>query len=210
MTNRLVRLSAIVFAVAFFVSPGLAQNEPRYPELPNFHKVDDTLFRGGQPRKGGMKRLSALGIKTVINLRGTDDRTRAEGVEAAREGLQYFNISMPELNRPSDEQVARVLAIINDPANQPVFIHCKRGSDRTGTIVACYRISKENWTDEQAIAEARRHGMSWIQFSMKDYISDFDRNGGLPKRGTHAFKERGRFCIPCLVVSAVDLLRSPF
>ena len=117
---------------------------------------------------------------------------------------------MPDLNRPSHEQVARVLAIINDPANHPVFIHCKRGSDRTGTIVACYRISKENWTDEQAIDEAKRHGMSWIQFSMKDYISDFDRDGGLPKRGAQAFKERGRFCIPCAVISTVRLLRSPF
>ena len=43
-----------------------------------------------------------------------------------------------------------------------MFIHCKRGSDRTGTVVACYRISKEGWTDERAITEARQYGMSRI------------------------------------------------
>jgi protein tyrosine/serine phosphatase len=84
--------------------------------------------------------------------------------------------------------VARVLAIINDPENQPVFVHCNHGSNRTGTIVACYRISQERWTGKRAIEEAKRYGMSWIQFSMKDYISDYYRDRGLPKRGREAGK----------------------
>lgn len=208
MANRLVRLSAIAIAVSFFASSGLAQSEPRYAELPNFHKVDDHLYRGGQPRKGGVKRLAALGIKTIVNLRGTDNLTRAEGVEARREGLRYFNIPMPVLGRPSHEQVARVLAIINDKENQPVFIHCKRGLDRTGTVTACYRISQEGWTGEKALKEAEGYGMHWIQLSMKDYISDFYRDGGIPKR--EAARQDGWFCIRCLMASGFRLLTSPF
>ena len=80
---------------------------------------------------------------------------------------------MPGLSAPSDEQVARVMSIINDPDNQPVFVHCKRGADRTGTIGAIYRISHDGWTADRAIAEARLYGMSWAEFGMKSYISDY-------------------------------------
>jgi protein tyrosine/serine phosphatase len=150
-----------------------AQLEPSYRELPNFHKVSDQLYRGAQPLEGGLKKLSELGIKTVINLRGPDDRASWEQEEAESAGLRYFNLPMPGLSAPSDEQVARAMEIVNDPTNQPVFIHCKRGSDRTGTISAIYRISREGWTADRAIAEARQNGMSWAEFGMRSYISNY-------------------------------------
>ena len=173
MKNRSFRLSVVVCALAIAVSAGQAQQEPSYKDLPNFHKVSDQLYRGAQPLRGGMKKLSELGVKTVINLRGPDDRISGEQEETESAGLRYFNIPMPGLSAPSDEQVARVMAIVNNPDNQPVFIHCKRGSDRTGTITAIYRISREGWTSDRAIAEARRNGMSWAEFGMRTYISDY-------------------------------------
>ena len=173
MTNRSSRLSAIAFALLLSAQVAFAQSEPRYQELPNFHKVNEHLYRGGQPRAGGVQRLKELGVKTIINLRGEDELTRAEQKEAQAAGLKYFNRPMPDLSRPSDEQIARVMAIIDAAENQPVFVHCKRGSDRTGTVIAIYRISHENWTAERAISEAKQHGLSWIEFGMKDYISDY-------------------------------------
>jgi protein tyrosine/serine phosphatase len=173
MKKRITRLSAVMCVFVLAVSASQAQQEPSYKELPNFHRVSDQLYRGAQPFGGGMKKLSELGIKTVINLRGPDDRISGEQKETESAGLRYFNIPMPGLSAPSDEQVARVMAIINNPDNQPVFIHCKRGSDRTGTITAIYRISHDGWTADRAIAEARRNGMSWAEFGMRTYISDF-------------------------------------
>src|SRR5262245_12259235 len=82
---------------------------------------------------------------------------------------------MPGLSAPSDEQVNRVLSIIDSPDNQPVFIHCKRGSDRTGTIAAVYRISHDGWTADRAITEAKQYGLSWTEFGMKGYISDYHK-----------------------------------
>lgn len=155
------------------VSASQALQEPRYKELPNFHRVSDHLYRGAQPLRGGMNKLSELGLKTVINLRGPDDRISGEQKEAESAGMSYFNIPMPGLSAPSDEQVARVMAIINNPDNQPVFIHCKRGSDRTGTVTAIYRISRDGWTADRAIEEARRNGMSWTEFGMRTYISNY-------------------------------------
>jgi protein tyrosine/serine phosphatase len=159
--------------LALMSSAAFAQSEPRYKELPNFHKMSEKLYRGGQPRHGGIKRLAELGVQTVINLRGEDDNTRAEQKEAEAAGLRYFSVAMPGLTRPADEQIARVMEIIDAPENGTVFIHCKRGSDRTGTVAAIYRITHEDWTADRARSEARKHGMSWMEFGMKDYISDY-------------------------------------
>jgi protein tyrosine/serine phosphatase len=120
-----------------------------------------------------LKKLSELGIKTVINFRGASDETRKQQAEAEASGMRYFNIPMSALGRPSDEQVERALAIIDTRENWPVFVHCQRGADRTGLIIAVYRISRERWTEEQAITEAKRFGMAGIQFRKKGYISDY-------------------------------------
>ncbi|PYT02564.1 MAG: hypothetical protein DMF60_20930 [Acidobacteria bacterium] len=173
MKTRINRLSIAVCAVAILGSISAAQTVASYKELPNFHKVSDKLYRGAQPLQGAAGKLAELGVKTIINLRGEEDLSRVEQKEVETAGLRYFNIGMPGLSAPSDEQVARVMAIVNDPENQPVFIHCKRGADRTGTIAAIYRISNEGWTAERAIAEARLHGMSWAEFGMRSYISDY-------------------------------------
>lgn len=173
MKNRITKLSALVCALALLASASLAQQAQSYKELPNFHKVSDTLYRGAQPLSGGVKKLAELGVKTIINLRGEDDLTRQEKKDGEAAGLHYFSVSMAGLSAPSDEQVARVMAIIDNPENQPVFIHCKRGSDRTGTIAAVYRISHDGWNSDRAIAEAKTYGMSWMEFGMKSYISDY-------------------------------------
>jgi len=175
MKSRVSRLGASVMALALLVSISAAQTKVRYPELPNFRQVQEHLYRGGQPASGGLKKLVELGIKTIVNLRGEDERTRAEADEAKALGLRYYGVPMPGLSRPSDAQVKQVLAILDDQANWPVFIHCKHGADRTGTIIACYRIAKEGWTDERAISEARQYGMSWMEFGMRNYISDYAR-----------------------------------
>lgn len=151
----------------------LAQGEPSYAELPNFHQVNQQLYRGGQPKAGGLQKLKDLGVKTIVNLRGEDDHARAESEEARLLGLRYYSISLPEFSRPKNEEVQRALDIINASENQPTFIHCHHGRDRTGTIVACYRISHDGWTAEQAKDEARRYGLGWIEIGMKHYIDDY-------------------------------------
>lgn len=161
--------------LALLASASQAQRETSFKELPNFHKVTDKLYRGAQPLNGAAKKLAELGVKTVVNLRGEDERAREEEQEVEAAGLSYISVPMPGLSAPSDETVTRVMAIIGNPEKQPVFIHCKRGSDRTGTIAAIYRISHDGWTGDRAIDEAKRYGMSWAEFGMKSYISDYYR-----------------------------------
>lgn len=150
-----------------------AQTVTRYPELPNFHEVNPQLYRGGQPGSGGLQKLKELGVKTIVNLRGEDEHARREGEEARALGLRYFSIALPGFSKPKDEDVKRVLGIINTLENQPVFVHCHHGKDRTGTIVACYRMSHDGWNAEQAKDEAKRYGLSFAEIGMRRYIDNY-------------------------------------
>jgi tyrosine-protein phosphatase SIW14 len=174
ITARLARLVAVAFALCLW-QIAFAQETANQKDLPNFHRVNDTLYRGGQPNQGGLKSLKKLGVKTIVNLRDDDDRARSEEAEAAADGFRYFNRPLGRYGKPSDEQVAEILSIINAPENQPVFVHCHRGSDRTGTVIAIYRIEHDGWTSEQAKEEAKRFGLGFWQVQMKDYLSDYYR-----------------------------------
>lgn len=175
MRVKLSRFGAVAAALICLAATGVAQSEARYKGLPEFHQVNANLYRGAQPKQGGLRRLAELGIKTIVDLRGAGDRARAEEHEARALGLRYYNAPISWHGRPQDEQVERVLRIITAPENQPVFVHCAHGVDRTGLIVAIYRVARDGWTSAQAKAEAKRFGMHWWKFGLKDYIHDYYR-----------------------------------
>lgn len=172
MKKRFASLLITIAALLVF-NAAAQESEPKYPALPNFHQVNAGLYRGAQPKESGLQELRKLGIKTVINLRDDDAREQNEEREAKAAGLNYFNLPLSNNGSPSDAQIEQALALINAPENQPVFVHCKRGADRTGTVIAVYRISHDGWTSERAKAEAKHYGMGFWQAGMKDFISDY-------------------------------------
>ena len=167
---------AISIALVLFSTVVSAQSATGDTELPRFQQVSERLYRGGQPRAGGLRRLHELGIDTIVNLRGPGELTRAEEAEARELGLNYFNVPLPNWGRPQDDRVRRILIIIAAPQNGRVFVHCKDGVDRTGTIVALHRVAHEGWTSHQALAEAERMGMRRFQFWMRDYTDDYGQS----------------------------------
>jgi protein tyrosine phosphatase (PTP) superfamily phosphohydrolase (DUF442 family) len=172
--SKLRLIPTTVFVWMLFSCAALAQEVTASSAgLPKFEQVNDKLFRGGQPRPGALLRLRELGIDTIVNLRGASDRTRAEAAEARALGLNYVNVALPNWGRPQDERVQRILMIINAPQNGRVFVHCKDGVDRTGTIVALHRITREGWNTGDALAEAEARGMRRIQIWMRDYAEDY-------------------------------------
>ncbi len=115
---------------------------------PNLYKVSDALYRGAQPTKEGFKGLEGLGIKTVVNLRTFHaDKRLIEGTS-----LKYESITMQAWEGETKE-VIQFLKVLNDPEKHPVFVHCLHGADRTGTMVAIYRIVMQGWSKEKAIEE---------------------------------------------------------
>jgi len=150
-----------------------AQDATANTDLPRFQQVNWRLFRSAQPSDGSLTRLRELGINTIINLRGASKRTRAEEAEARALGFNYFNVALPNWGRPQETRVERILALIDAPENGRVLIYCRSGVDRTGMIVAIYRMTHDGWSSHQALAEADRSGMRRTQFWMRDYVEDY-------------------------------------
>ena len=173
------RFPSILVVLVLFSATASAQDTSSYAELPKFQQVTDKLYRGGQPREGGLRRLRELGIDTIVNLRGTSKTTKAEEAEARALGFNYFNVPLPNWGRPQDERVRRALLIIAAPQNGRVFVHCRDGVDRTGTIVALHRITHQGWKTSDALAEAELRGMRRIQFWMRDYAEDYGERAHL-------------------------------
>ena len=113
-----------------------------------------------------------MGVKTVVDLRRTDEHsTAAEAKAVAAAGLNYINVPMKGVVAPTDVQITKVLALLD--STEPVFVHCHRGVDRTGTVIACYRIAHDGWEPRRALNEAKTLGMGWVQVGLKRYIMAF-------------------------------------
>ncbi len=145
----------------------------------NFGRVNERLYRGAQPDELGIQNLKRLSIKMIINLRMPKDALKAEQDQANASGIIYTNLPLAGIGRPTDAQIAKILAII-EASTSPVFIHCEHGCDRTGTIIACYRIKHDQWSVAAALMEAREYGMSKLERGMRSFVMDFARSGNKP------------------------------
>ncbi len=129
-----------------------------FVDIPNFYQVDEKLYRGGQPKPAGFQKLKSLGIKTVISLRRKNEKTYNEENTLKNLGINFYNLPMSVYTRPSDEQILSFLETVLNKNNQPVFLHCESGRDRTGAIVAMYRVVISGLTIKQAYKEAKNMG----------------------------------------------------
>jgi protein tyrosine phosphatase (PTP) superfamily phosphohydrolase (DUF442 family) len=122
--------------------------------IDNFGKINDNYFRGAQPKSNDYADLSAMGIKTVIDLQ--KDGRSDEPALVQRAGMQFYRIPMTTTDRPTAAQIAQFFTIVNDPANQPVFVHCAGGRHRTGTMTALLRMTQEGWNADRAYSEMKQ------------------------------------------------------
>ena len=150
------------------------------PNLPNLHRVSPGLYRGAQPSQAGFADLKALGVRTVVNLRlfGSDRQ------EAREAGLEYVHIAAEAWDADEDE-VVEFLKIVTDPARGPVFVHCTHGADRTGLMVAIYRIVVQHWPKDEAVREMTEGGFGFHPFwdELVEYLRAVDVEGLRRKAG---------------------------
>jgi protein tyrosine/serine phosphatase len=144
--------------------------------------VNSSLYRSAQPSKEGFVFLGTQAslanadppIKTVISLRAFNDDAP---LVPASSGLRLEQIRFKTWH-PEDEDVVKFLRIATTPALQPVLVHCQHGSDRTGTMVAIYRIAFEGWTKAQATDEMINGGFGFHPMwqNLLRYIEELDVN----------------------------------
>jgi hypothetical protein len=155
---------------------------PAHPGLPNLHRINATLYRAAQPTRDGFVFLSAqprlsdadAPIKTVVSLRTFNDDAP---LLPAASGLHLEQIRCKTWH-PEDEDVIKFLRIVTTPAMQPVLVHCLHGSDRTGTMVAIYRIAYQGWSKGQATDEMVNGGFGYHPMwqNLLHYIDELDVN----------------------------------
>lgn len=154
------------------------------PDLPNFHAVAPGIWRGAAPSEAGLARLKAMGVKTVIDLRIAPKTVRREGVYARSLGFHWINLPMGA-DPPTPKQVATWLAALDHAPQEPVFVHCQHGADRTGCMVGIYRVSRQGWAFPRAYAEMRQDGFDPRWGRLREAVRLRARSEGTFKPALH-------------------------
>jgi protein tyrosine/serine phosphatase len=128
------------------------------------------VLRGAAVGKDGYATLKALGVKTVIDLRTTENERKQ--VEAA--GMTAIAIPIEMSRDGLKAKVDRVVALMADTANQPVYVHCRHGQDRTGIVIAAYRMKKQGWSQAAAETEMQAFGFNDVWVNFKKFIRHYD------------------------------------
>jgi len=142
-------------------------------QISNFGRVDERYYRGAQPSGRDYKDLASMGIKTVIDLQADGEANEAGQVRNA--GMKFYRIPMSDHSQPSDGAVRQFLQLVNDPANQPVFVHCHGGRHRTGAMTAVYRMTNYGWSANQAYGEMQRYDFNhgFGHGALKDFVYSY-------------------------------------
>ena len=135
--------------------------------------MNERYYRGAQPRGDDFRALSTLGIKMMIDL--AEEGDKAEAVNAKAAGMQFVRIPMSTHQTPSPAVIAQFLSLVNDPANQPVYVHCIGGRHRTGVMTAIYRMTTDAWPGVRAFQEMKQYkfGADFLHPEFKDFVLRF-------------------------------------
>jgi tyrosine-protein phosphatase SIW14 len=142
--------------------------------IPNFGKLNPRLHRGGQPTAEGFRKLKEMGIELVVNFREDSKDISRERQQVEGLGMRFVSIPWNAWDEPDDRHVAEFLTLLRANPERKVFVHCKHGKERTGLMVAAYRMTFEHWTPEQALAEMESFGIRGFWFRhLKKYARTF-------------------------------------
>jgi hypothetical protein len=149
--------------------------------------------------------LRQRGVRSIVSFRPEND------IDYRKFGFEHvLRLPLTRSVMPTQDQALEYLKFIQNPANQPVHIHCSAGVGRTGMMAALARYSIDGWTLDRALDEARRYRggkelsarrMAWLRAWAKSYppasfscalIRVSDRCPNLEV--THAILQRSRCC----------------
>lgn len=141
----------------------------------NFGEVTSTLYRGGQPTKEGFETLAHMGIAIIVDT----GRSRRDEKLVTNLGMTY--VSLPwYCPFPKDRVFAKFIEIAKQNPDKKIFVHCRLGDDRTGMMIAAYRMGVEHWTAKEAMEEMYEFGYRGIHHLMCPGLGSYEKS--FPKR----------------------------
>lgn len=153
------------------------------PGVPNFGEVTEQLYRGGQPTADGFKELVRRGVGIVIDLRGGE----GERAQVTKLGMQYVSIPWHCFN-PQNERFAQFLQVIRENPDKKIFVHCRLGVDRTGMMIASYRMGEQGWNAGEAAREMAAFGFSSMHHMICPGLATYEANFPRQLQNSPAFK----------------------
>jgi len=172
-----LRFFSILILSAAFVSPAFSASPAVRPDtwavavaaqgVGNLWRVEPDLYRSARPESAGFRELEKLGVKAVLDVESPADEAAAKGTK-----LKLYHVPMTAFGL-RDDRVLEAMRILSDPANRPIVIHCRLGADRTGAMMALYRIVVEGWSKEDAIREMNEGGYhhSSLWKNLDEYVA---------------------------------------
>ena len=139
----------------------------------NFHIVDDGIWRSAQPSVESIAVMQKHGLKTIINLRGSEENHLWESRICDSLGIQYFHVPMDGREVPDTADLNNILRIIENKQNQPIMYHCLGGKDRTGIVTAIYRLKNSDVSFEEVHKEMLMYGYNEEEFPQ---LAEFVKN----------------------------------
>lgn len=123
--------------------------------IANFGQISPHLYRGAQPSEVGLESLRRLGVDLVVSFTLGDESIADEAARVHALGMAHLSLPWSVTGEPTGAEVATFLALFDEASSRTIFVHCKEGADRTGVMIALYRIAHDGWTASRAVDEMR-------------------------------------------------------
>ena len=149
--------AAVLATILILCAPQAGWAADKNDGLPNFGHVTDNLFRGAQPSGAGYNSLHEMGVSIVVDFRDEKDEIASEQRQVEAAGMKFVSIPWKGSDEPNGAQVAQFLDLVRTNPEAKIFVHCKAGADRTGTMVAAYRIAVQHQSVNDAMAEMHQY-----------------------------------------------------
>jgi protein tyrosine/serine phosphatase len=144
------------------------------PGVANFGRISAHVYRGAQPTVDAYPSLKAIGIDTVVRLSTGEEFIAGERERVESLGMQFVSLPWRAADVPTDAQVRAFLDLFRAQPAHTIFVHCREGADRTGVMIALYRIAIDGFTAEQAVAEMKAfHYRYFFHPHLQDYVEAF-------------------------------------
>jgi protein tyrosine phosphatase (PTP) superfamily phosphohydrolase (DUF442 family) len=164
--ERLFIKGSVCFVLLFLI---LLSNS-MHPAFSREGQASPILYWGKAPNEAKIRQLKSVGVKSLICVRTNPMKKTSAFAESL--GMKWFNVKTGVMLKPSKKEMAKFISIVGNRANQPVYVFCVGGRDRTTFYLALYRMAFEGWNIDQARAELRAHHLrrKWPIFWLYDDV----------------------------------------